>query len=78
MVCFLFSSIIIVNQRLIFDILGTIVALLDLLFIYFVVPESLPERLRTGHKISCDKIDPFAVRNLLLFVSLEKIVNCYF
>ncbi len=41
--------------------LGTGVALLDLLFIFFMVPESLPERFRTGQKISWDKIDPFAV-----------------
>jgi hypothetical protein len=41
--------------------LGTIVALLDLLFIFFVVPESLPERFRTGQKISWAEIDPFAV-----------------
>ncbi len=26
-----------------------------------MVPESLPERFRTGQKISWDKIDPFAV-----------------
>ena len=41
--------------------LGTIVALLDLLFIFFVVPESLPERLRTDQKISWAEIDPFSV-----------------
>ncbi len=41
--------------------LGTVVAILDLIFIYFVVPESLPERLRSDQKISWDKIDPFAV-----------------
>jgi hypothetical protein len=41
--------------------LGTVVAIVDLLFIFFVVPESLPERLRTEQKISWDKIDPFAV-----------------
>ncbi|CAF3566652.1 unnamed protein product [Rotaria socialis] len=40
--------------------LGTVVAILDLVFIFFVVPESLPERLRTDQKISWDKIDPFA------------------
>ena len=37
-------------------------AIVDLIFIYFVVPESLPERLRNDQKISWDKIDPFAVR----------------
>jgi hypothetical protein len=41
--------------------LGTAVALLDLLFIYFIVPESLPERFRIDQKVSWDKIDPFAV-----------------
>jgi hypothetical protein len=41
--------------------LGTAVAILDLIFIFFVVPESLPERLRSDQKISWDKIDPFAV-----------------
>ncbi len=45
-----------------FVVLGTIVALLDLLFIFFVVPESLPARLRVDQKVSWDKIDPFAVR----------------
>ncbi|CAF5188035.1 unnamed protein product, partial [Rotaria magnacalcarata] len=35
--------------------LGTAVAILDLVFIFFVVPESLPERLRTDQKISWDK-----------------------
>ncbi|CAF1133727.1 unnamed protein product [Adineta ricciae] len=40
--------------------LGTAVAVLDLLFIYFMVPESLPERLRIDQKVSWDKIDPFS------------------
>ncbi|CAF0792308.1 unnamed protein product [Adineta steineri] len=45
--------------------LGTAVAILDLLFIYFMVPESLPERLRIDQKVSWDKIDPFcALRNI--------------
>ncbi|CAF1262533.1 unnamed protein product [Rotaria sordida] len=45
--------------------LSTLVAILDLLFIYFCVPESLPERLRTNQKISWNKIDPFgALRNI--------------
>ncbi|CAF1081385.1 unnamed protein product [Rotaria sordida] len=45
--------------------LGTVVAILDLIYIFFVVPESLPERLRTDQKISWDKIDPFAaLRNI--------------
>ncbi|CAF0839413.1 unnamed protein product [Rotaria sp. Silwood1] len=44
---------------------GTVVAILDLIFIFFVVPESLPERLRTDQKVSWDKIDPFAaLRNI--------------
>ncbi len=46
---------------LIWDFLGTGVAVLDLLFIFFVVPESLPERFRTEQKISWNTIDPFAV-----------------
>jgi hypothetical protein len=41
--------------------LGTGVAVLDLLFIFFMVPESLPERFRNDQKISWNKIDPFAV-----------------
>ncbi|CAF2635549.1 unnamed protein product [Rotaria sp. Silwood2] len=46
-------------------VLGTVVAILDLVFIFFVVPESLPERLRADQKISWDKIDPFAaLRNI--------------
>ena len=49
--------------------LGTIVALLDLLFVFFLVPESLPERLRTDHKISWNTIDPFAVCLLVDFRS---------
>ncbi|UJR30225.1 hypothetical protein I4U23_017763 [Adineta vaga] len=45
--------------------LGTGVAVLDLLFIYFMVPESLPERLRMDQKISWEKIDPFsALKNI--------------
>jgi hypothetical protein len=44
-----------------FNYLGTAVAILDLIFIFFMVPESLPERLRSDQKISWDKIDPFAV-----------------
>ncbi|CAF1495842.1 unnamed protein product, partial [Rotaria sordida] len=45
--------------------LSTLVAILDLLFIYFCVPESLPERLRTNQKLSWNKIDPFgALRNI--------------
>ncbi|CAF0971911.1 unnamed protein product [Didymodactylos carnosus] len=45
--------------------LGTAVAIVDLLFIFFAVPESLPERLRNDTKISWDKIDPFsALRNI--------------
>ncbi|CAF1378366.1 unnamed protein product [Adineta steineri] len=45
--------------------LGTGVAILDLIFIFFFVPESLPERLRADNKISWDKIDPFAaLRNI--------------
>ncbi|CAF4350480.1 unnamed protein product, partial [Didymodactylos carnosus] len=39
---------------------ATGVAILDLIFIFFAVPESLPERLRTNTKISWDKIDPFS------------------
>jgi hypothetical protein len=50
-----------------FVVLGTIVALLDLLFIFFVVPESLPARLRVDQKVSWDKIDPFAVCFWILF-----------
>jgi hypothetical protein len=38
-----------------------VVAIVDLIFIFFVVPESLPERFRTDQKVSWDKIDPFAV-----------------
>ena len=53
--------------------LGTVVAILDLLFIFFVVPESLPERLRTDQKISWDKIDPFAVK----FRSKAKTNECF-
>jgi hypothetical protein len=45
--------------------LGTVVAILDLIFIFFAVPESLPERLRSDQKISWAKIDPFAVNFLL-------------
>lgn len=48
--------------------LGTGVAILDLLFIFFAVPESLPERLRSDQKISWDKIDPFAVKYIFHFV----------
>jgi len=48
------------------------VAILDLIFIFFVVPESLPERLRSDQKISWDKIDPFAVN--FLFYNLCKIM----
>jgi len=46
---------------IIFCYLGTAVAIFDLIFIFFMVPESLPERLRSDQKISWDKIDPFAV-----------------
>ncbi|CAF4364523.1 unnamed protein product, partial [Rotaria magnacalcarata] len=46
-------------------ILSSAVAILDLLFIFFFVPESLPERLRTNQKISWSKVDPFgALRNI--------------
>lgn len=48
--------------------LGTAVAILDLLFIFFAVPESLPERLRTEQKVSWEKIDPFAVRFVFLLM----------
>ena len=44
---------------------ATGVSLLDLLFIYFVVPESLPERFRSDQRISWNKIDPFSVRDPL-------------
>ncbi|CAF3121053.1 unnamed protein product [Rotaria socialis] len=45
--------------------LSSAVAILDLLFIFFFVPESLPERLRTNQKISWNKVDPFgALRNI--------------
>ncbi|CAF4800093.1 unnamed protein product [Rotaria sp. Silwood1] len=45
--------------------LSIIVTIIDLLFIYFCVPESLPERLRTNQKVSWNKIDPFgALRNI--------------
>ena len=40
---------------------ATGVAILDLFFIFFFVPESLPERFRAEEKISWRKIDPFAV-----------------
>lgn len=50
------------NKNLIL-FLGAAVAVLDLLFIYFFVPESLPDRLRTNQKISWSKIDPFGVRH---------------
>jgi hypothetical protein len=51
----------------VFFCLGTLVALLDLLFIFFMVPESLPERLRTEQKISWAEIDPFAVCFCIIF-----------
>jgi len=54
--------------------LGTVVAIVDLIFIFFVVPESLPERFRTDQKISWDKIDPFAVS---CFFSFYSYINCY-
>jgi hypothetical protein len=56
-----------------FVYLGTVVAIVDLIFIFFVVPESLPERFRTDQKVSWDKIDPFAVS----FVSFYSCKNYY-
>ena len=56
-------------------ILATVVSVLNLLFIVFCVPESLPESVRKaswGSSISCEQADPFAVsacvRCLFLFV----------
>lgn len=51
----------ILNEKCSFFDLGTLVALVDLLFVFFLVPESLPERLRADQKISWTSIDPFAV-----------------
>ena len=44
--------------------LAAAVALLDVLFILVVVPESLPEKVRPsswGSPVSWDKVDPFSV-----------------
>jgi hypothetical protein len=54
-----------------FVCLGTAVAILDLVFIFFMVPESLPERLRSDQKISWAKIDPFAV-NFSILILIKK------
>lgn len=54
--------------------LGTAVAILDLVFIFFVVPESLPERFKSDEKISWSKIDPFAVNILCIKNIYRKIL----
>ena len=54
--------------------LASAIALLDVLFILVVVPESLPEKVRPsswGSPISWDKVDPFAVSSLDLSVILQ-------
>lgn len=48
-------------------LLATIIAVLDILFVLLVVPESLPEKMRLsslGFPISWAQADPFAVRFL--------------
>lgn len=48
-------------------LLASIIALIDLVFIWLVVPESLPERMRPamwGAPISWEQADPFAVHCL--------------
>ena len=54
--------------------LGTAVAILDLVFIFFVVPESLPERFKSDEKVSWSKIDPFAVNILFIENIYSKIL----
>jgi hypothetical protein len=58
-----------------FLLLGTLVAVFDLLFIFFVVPESLPERVRAEQKFSWDKIDPFAVSFIDILYKIEHVHN---
>lgn len=48
-------------------LLATIIAVLDILFVLLVVPESLPDKMRLsswGFPISWEQADPFVVRFL--------------
>ena len=39
---------------------ATIVAILDVLFIIFMVPESLPDKCKPSKSLTLDQVDPFS------------------
>jgi hypothetical protein len=67
-------------------LVATVIAVADIAFVFFVVPESLPDKMRLsswGFPISWEQADPFAVSLLVLvapssgFNNSFKLLNLY-